>query len=96
MSVPVGLAIGAAVAVVGLVVVFAGGRPRGRVVGFVVLAVGAVLALVGAAPRSSGSVAVTVGVTLVPVLVVADQLRRRLERHEAAGTSPISLDDEPR
>lgn len=91
-----GLVLGGAVFAAGLVVVFAGARPRGRLAGFVLLAVGAVIALVGGAPRSAGSVALTVGVTLVPLLVVADLLRRQLERAGEADQEPVTLDDEPR
>jgi hydrogenase-4 membrane subunit HyfE len=89
-----GLLVGVGVFLVGLVVTFAGAGPRGRVRGFTLLAFGAVLAVATAPPRPSWVVAVTVALTLVPLVVIADVLGRRLEARP--DRDPVTLDDDPR
>lgn len=86
-------ATGVAVFIAGFVTVYAGTHPRGRVLGFGVLSAGAVVIVAAAGPAGSWAAAGTVGFTLVPLLVVAALLARRLEARR--GSRP-SLDDDPR
>ena len=88
-----GLGIGLAVFLAGLGVVFAGARFRGRLAGLAGMALGALLAVVAAPPRPSWLAAATVAVTLVPLLVIALLLHRRLAAR--SGRSDSSLDDDP-
>jgi hypothetical protein len=90
----VGLGLGVAVFVVGLVVTFAGSRVSRRVPGFAIAAVGAVLAVGSSSARPSWPVALTVALTLVPLVLVAAGLARRLDHLTRAGDA--SLDDDPR
>lgn len=86
-------ATGVIVFVAGFATVYAGTRPRGRVVGFSVLSAGAIVIVAAAGPAGSWAAAGTVGFTLVPLLVFAAVLARRLE----SGPGPrASLDDDPR
>ncbi len=86
-------ATGVVVFLAGFAIVYAGTRPRGRVVGFAVLSGGAVVIVAAAGPAGSVAAAGTVAATLVPLLVFAAVLARRLE---ARPDSRPSLDDDPR
>lgn len=89
-----GLGVGLAVFVVGLVATFAGPDPGRRVPGLAGMAGGALLVVAAAPPRPSLVVAGTVAATLVPLLLIALALHRRLVRRTAPGRA--SLDDDPR
>lgn len=88
----------------GFAVVFAGARPGARVAGFLIQSVGAVTAIAAArpaGPAGSWAVAVTVALTLAPLLVIALALARKLDAltmvdPERSGAARASLDDEPR
>lgn len=76
----------------GLGSTFAGAGLRGRVVGLAVIAAGAGIAVISAPPIRSWQAAVTVAATLVPLVLVAAALRRRVE--EIAGDRQVTLDDD--
>lgn len=76
----------------GLVVTFSGARFAGRVLGLVMVSAGAGLAVVVAPPDRSWPSAVTVALTLLPLVVVVLVLWQRVQR--ASGSRPASLDDD--
>jgi hypothetical protein len=90
----VGLGLGVAVFVVGLVATFAGTRVRRRVPGFAIAAVGAVMAVAASSARPAWPAAITVALTLVPLVLVAAGLARRLDHVTRPGDA--TLDDDPR
>ena len=77
---------------VGLVSTFTGAGLRGRVVGLAVISAGAGIAVIAAPPTHSWPAALTVAATLVPLVVVAVVLRRRVA--EVAGDREATLDDD--
>lgn len=77
---------------VGLVVTFAGPELRLRVVGLALMSAGAGGAVIVAPPVRSWPAAVTVAVTLVPLVGVAVGLRRLVDRY--AGPDGATLDDD--
>ena len=89
-----GLGLGVAVFLVGLVLTFAGSRVGRRVPGFAVTAVGAVIAVGASSARPAWPAAITVALTLVPLVVVATGLARRLDHVTRPGGA--TLDDDPR
>jgi len=91
-SVSVWLVVGVAVYLAGLVITFAGARLGGRVIGLAVVSAGAGLAVAFAPPARSWPAAITVALTLIPLVVVAGLLRRRVD--EVAGERGATLDDD--
>lgn len=89
-----GLGLGMALFLIGLVLTFAGTRVARRVPGFAVAAVGAVVAVGASSARPAWAAATTVGLTLVPLLLVAAGLARRLDHITRPGDA--TLDDDPR
>lgn len=77
---------------VGLVVTFAGPELRVRVIGLALMSAGAGAAVIVAPPLRSWPAAITVAVTLVPLVAVAVRLRRLVERR--AGPGGATLDDD--
>lgn len=73
------LVVGLVVFVAGLIIVFARPELRGRVVGFAVLSLGAVTVVAAAGPTGAWTAALTVGATLIPLIVLAAWLAGRLE-----------------
>jgi hypothetical protein len=90
----VGLWLGVVVFLVGLVLTFAGTRVDRRVPGFAVAAVGAVITVAASSARPAWPAAVTVALTLVPLVLVAVGLARRLDHVTRPGAA--TLDDDPR
>jgi hypothetical protein len=90
----VGLGLGVAVFVTGLVLTFAGTRVGRRVPGFALAAVGAVIAVGASSARPAWPAAITVALTLVPLVLVAAGLARRLDHVTRPGDA--TLDDDPR
>lgn len=76
----------------GLGSTFVGAGLRGRVVGLAVISAGAGIAVISAPPIRSWQAAVTVAATLVPLVLVAAALRRRVD--EIAGDRQVTLDDD--
>lgn len=89
-----GLLAGVVVFLAGAVVTFLGTGLRGRAVGLAGMATGAAVTLVAAPPRPTWPLAVATAGTLVPLLLVAVGLRRRLEA--GARDRAVTLDDDPR
>jgi hypothetical protein len=90
--VSVWLLIGIGLHLVGLAVTFSGARLRGRVVGLAMVSAGAGLAVVAAPPLRSWPATITVAATLLPLVIVAELLRRRVAR--MAGREEVTLDDD--
>ncbi|MFO7777147.1 MAG: hypothetical protein R6V28_02215 [Nitriliruptoraceae bacterium] len=84
------LSIGIALHLVGLAVTFSGAGLRGRVMGLALVSAGAGLAVVVAPPLRSWPATITVAVTLVPLVIVAALLRRRVVK--VAGSEEVTLD----
>jgi len=90
-SVSVWLLSGVVLYLVGLAATFVGAGLRGRVVGLAVISGGAGIAIISALPIRSWQAAVTVAVTLVPLVLVAAALRRRVEK---VADRRVTLDDD--
>jgi hypothetical protein len=90
--VSVWLVVGVGLYLAGLVITFSGAGLGGRVVGLAVVSAGAGLAVVFAPPVRSWPAAITVALTLIPLVLVAMALRRRVD--EAAGDRGATLDDD--
>lgn len=86
------LLIGIALHLVGLSLTFSGAGLRGRVIGLALVSAGAGLAVVAAPPVRSLTATITIAATLVPLVIVADLLRRRVAR--VAGIEQPTLDDD--
>lgn len=86
------LLVGIGLHLVGLATAFGGAGLRGRVIGLALVSAGAGLAVVAAAPIRSLTATITVAVTLVPLVIVAELLRRHVAR--VAGAEEVTLDDD--
>lgn len=86
------LLIGVALHLVGLAVTFSGAGLRGRVVGLALVSAGAGVAVVAAPPVRSLTATIVIAVTLVPLVIVAALLRRRVA--QVAGSDEVTLDDD--
>lgn len=86
------LLVGIVLHLVGLAVTFSGAGLRGRVIGLALVSTGAALAVVVAPPVRSVTATITVAATLVPLVIVAELLRRRVAR--VAGSEEVTLDDD--
>lgn len=86
------LVVGVVVFLAGLVITFSGARLRGRVIGLAIMSVGSGLAVMFAPPSRSWPAAITVALTLIPLVLVAAALRRRVD--EVAGERGATLDDD--
>jgi hypothetical protein len=91
-SVSVWLVVGIVLHLAGLVITFSGARLGGRVIGLAVVSAGAGLAVAAAPPVRSWPANVTVALTLLPLVLVAVLLRRRVD--EVAGEQEATLDDD--
>lgn len=88
----IGLLVGIGLHLAGLAVTFGGAGLRGRVVGLALMCAGAGLAVVLAPPVRSWPATLTVTATLLPLVLVAVLLRRRVA--QAAGSEEVTLDDD--
>ncbi|TVP73781.1 MAG: hypothetical protein EA340_01960 [Nitriliruptor sp.] len=86
------LVVGVVVYLAGFVLTFSGSGLGGRVIGLAIVSVGAGLAVAFAPPTRSWPAAITVALTLIPLVVVAAALRRRVD--EVAGERGATLDDD--
>ncbi len=88
-----GLAVGAALFVVGLAWTFVTPRLAGRTVGLAAMSLGSLTVM--SASAAPGRLVATVATTIaiVPMLLAAIWLSRRLDRGR---TEPTSLDEQPR
>ena len=86
------LVLGVVLYLAGLVITFSGPGLRGRVVGLALVSAGAGLAVVFAPPVRSWPAAITVALTLLPLVLVAEALRRRVD--EVAGERGATLNDD--
>lgn len=86
------LQVGIALHLLGLAVTFSGTRLRGRLVGLALVSAGAGLTVVAATPIRSWPATAIIVATLVPLVFVADLLRRRVVR--VTGAEPVTLDDD--
>ncbi len=86
------LLVGIVLHLVGLAVTFSGAGLRGRVLGLALVSAGSGLAVVVAPPIRSWPATITVAATLVPLVIVAMLLGRRVVR--VAGSEEVTLDDD--
>jgi hypothetical protein len=90
--VSVWLVVGIVLHLAGLVITFGGARLGGRVIGLAVVSAGAGLAVAAAPPVRSWLANIIVALTLIPLVLVAAALRRKVE--QVAGERGASLDDD--
>ncbi|GEM_PF-3282761 len=91
-SVSVWLVVGIVLYLAGLALTFSGAGLGGRVIGLAVVSAGAGLAVVFAPPLRSWPAAITVALTLIPLVLVAAALRRKVD--QVAGERGATLDDD--